>query len=163
MASSRRKRLRGPGAPPCRRGATRGMRHREGRFMTNAMRPVAILTASLFVMPVTATAADDGMGRRIWHGVAATAMNVLPVVSTFASQRCLPGYIACKLSFAGMGLAASGVQIVAGGDLDGARETLGRAFGGDWVVTPHHLATGIDPDPYPAVSRDDADSELPSF
>lgn len=131
--------------------------------MTTALRLAAILTAGLLIAPLAARAEDDGLGRRVWHGVAATAMNVLPVVSTFASQRCLPGYVACKLTFAAMGLAASGVQVVAGGDLAGARDTLSRAFGGDWIVTPRHLATGVDPDPYPAVTRDDEDAELPSF
>jgi hypothetical protein len=140
------------------------MRPDEGSFMTKTLRLAAVLTTVLCVVPTGVRAGDDdGAGRRIWNGVGATAMNVLPVVSVRASQRCLPGYILCKLSFAGMGLAASGAQIFFGGDVAGARRTAGRALGGDWVVMPRHLETGIKPDPYPEAPSDDTDADLPDL
>jgi len=63
-----------------------------------------------------------------------------------------------------MGTIASGAQIIAGGDVDGARRTLQRAFGGDWIVTPGHIATDRQPDPYPDLARaSEDDDELPEF
>ena len=106
---------------------------------------------------------EPAPGARAWHVLASTGANLLPVASAFASPRCLPGYILCKLSFAGMGVVASGVQVIAGGDIEGARATLSRAFGGDWVVTPSHIATSSRPDPYPEVAQSSDDDALPDF
>jgi len=122
---------------------------------------IAPLLIAVSLAPLTTRAEAPTFGRRLWYGVSATAMNILPIVSVFASQRCLPGYIACKLSFAGMGLVASGTQLVAGGDIKGARRTAERAFGGDWVVLPKHLANGTKPDPYPELA--DEDEYLPAL
>lgn len=126
---------------------------------TTAM--VAALGLALALAPSRAHSDDSSIGRRLWNGLQAAAMNTVPVVSALAAPRCLPGYIACKVSFAAMGLVASGTQVIVGGDVDGAGRTLQRAFGGDWVVTPRHVATGAKPDPYPEVTGDDASGDLP--
>jgi hypothetical protein len=131
--------------------------------MPKTIRLVALLTAMLAAAPVAVRADEVGVGRRIWYGVAAAALNVLPVVSIHASQRCLPGYVVCKLSFAGMGLIAAGTQLVVGGDLKGAERTVRRAVGGDWLVLPRHLATGTNADPYPEPAGDVGAMELPNF
>lgn len=127
------------------------------------MQAAALLFAASLLAIAPAHAENPGLARRAWYGIAAAGMNVLPVASAFASQRCLPGYIACKLSFAGMGLIASTAQIIIGGDIDGARRTARRAIGGDWIVTPRHVAEGASPDPYPAPPRDENDMDLPAF
>lgn len=124
---------------------------------------IALLGAISLATPPSAPANDGGVARALWRGAAAATMNVVPVTSIFASQRCLPGYLACKLMFAGMGIAASGVQVLAGGDLDGARRTMERAFGGDWIVLPRHVGGDVKPDPYPEASRDDSEFDLPEF
>jgi len=129
--------------------------------MTTKTRLLALLTAASVAGPVAVRANDVSIGRRIGYGVAAVAMNVVPVVSVFASQRCLPGYIACKLSFAGMGLVASATQLVAGGDVEGSRRTAARAISGDWVVLPRHLEHGIKADPYPEAAPANSDPDLP--
>lgn len=135
----------------------------EGRLMSKTIRLLALLTAMLAATPAAVRADEVGIGHRIWYGVAAAALNVMPVVSVYASQRCLPGYVVCKLSFAGMGIVAAGTQLVIGGDLNGAERTVRRAVGGDWLVLPHHVATGTKADPYPEPARDAADMELPNF
>lgn len=125
------------------------------------------VAASLLILALTPLAASADAydtataGRRLWYGAGAAVLNVVPGVSILASQRCLPGYVACKIMFTGLGFATSGAQLFLGGDVDGARATVGRALGGDWVVTPRHLATGIKPDPYPSAARGDDEFDLP--
>jgi hypothetical protein len=123
-----------------------------------------VLALTIVTAPVATRAATPSNARHAWHVVAAMGMNVLPIASAFAAQRCLPGYIACKLSFATMGLLASGTQLLVGGDLDGAKRTAERAVGGDWLVLPRHLDTGVKPDPYPAATPRTGESpNLPNF
>ena len=122
------------------------------------------LAATLSASPVHADGYDDaGGGRRFLYGAGAFAANVIPGVSVWASDRCLPGYVVCKLQFAGLGTLGALAQLFWGGDVDGAQTTLARAYGGDWVVTPRQLATGNGADPYPEVEQDEDEDFMPSF
>src|SRR5262249_23654911 len=63
--------------------------------------------------------------------------NVVPIASALAAPRCLPGYILCKLTFAGFSLVAAGEQLFmsGGSDMDQTRAILHRGFAGDWFLT----------------------------
>src|SRR5438034_7395965 len=58
--------------------------------------------------------------RALYTGVAVVA-NVTPFVATLYAPRCLPGYVVCKLTYAGLSLAAAADQLVLSGGGDLAR------------------------------------------
>ena len=120
--------------------------------------------AAIVFASATATAAiAEGGSEQVrgWHTAAAVVANVIPVASVFVEERCLPGYIVCKISFWGISVIAAIEQVVVGGNADGARATLDRGFGGDWVVTGEHIATGRKPELYPENEHDKSDSVDP--
>ena len=88
--------------------------------------------------------------RALYTGVAVVA-NVTPFVSALYAPTCLPGYVVCKLSFAGLSLAAAADQLVlsGGGDLAQTRAILHRGFAGDWYLTGRHVAGDAEPQPLP--------------
>jgi len=88
--------------------------------------------------------------RALYTGIAVVA-NVVPVVSTFYVSRCLPGYVVCKLTFAGMSLIAATGQLVlsGGGDLAQTRGILHRGFAGDWYLTGRHTSREVTPEVLP--------------
>jgi hypothetical protein len=88
--------------------------------------------------------------RAAWTSLAAVA-NVVPVVSAVFAPKCLPGYIVCKVTFAGMSLIALLDQLAMGGDGDPAqqRAILYRGFGGDWFLTGRHVSGELTPQPLP--------------
>jgi len=88
--------------------------------------------------------------RALYMGVAVVA-NVTPVVSALYAPRCLPGYVVCKLTYAGLALAAAADQLVlsGGGDLAQTRAILHRGFAGDWYLTGRHVAGEVEPEPLP--------------
>jgi hypothetical protein len=134
--------------------------------MTQTTTIAAALTVAFAfsASPVHADAYDElGGGRRFLYGVGSVAANVIPGVSVWAASKCLPGYVVCKLTFAGLGTLAAGSQLFWGGDVDGAGATAGRAFGGDWFVTPRQLATGAGADPYPEPEGAEDEDFLPDF
>ena len=129
-------------------------------------RTISLVGTTVIVLVLTPVAsAEPGtseVSTNAWHSTAAVVTNVVPITSAFVQQRCLTGYIFCKLTFAGFSVVAAGEQVVLGGDIDGARATLGRGFGGDWIVRPSDIATGRTPKVYPeAEGADDADPYLP--
>jgi hypothetical protein len=79
--------------------------------------------------------------RALYTGIAVVA-NVVPVVSTLYAPRCLPGYVVCKVMFAGISfIAASGQIALSGGrDLTQTRAILYRGFAGDWYLTGRHTS-----------------------
>ena len=93
--------------------------------------------------------------KRAGYTALAVAENAVPVVSTFATPRCLQGYVLCKATFAGFSLLLAGEQLLmsGGADTEQTRAILHRGFAGDWVVTPRHAAGDappqILPDPPP--------------
>ena len=88
--------------------------------------------------------------RALYTGVALVA-NVTPFVSALYAPACLPGYVVCKLTFAGLSLAAAADQLVlsGGGDLAQTRAILHRGFAGDWYLTGRHVAGEVEPEPLP--------------
>jgi len=88
--------------------------------------------------------------RALYTGVAVVA-NVTPLVATLYAPRCLPGYVVCKLTYAGLSLAAAADQLVlsGGGDLAQTRAILHRGFAGDWYLTGRHVAGEVEPEPLP--------------
>src|SRR2546425_1959884 len=88
--------------------------------------------------------------RALYTGVAVVA-NVTPFVATLYAPRCLPGYVVCKLTYAGLSLAAAADQLVlsGGGDLAQTRAILHRGFAGDWYLTGRHVAGEVEPQPLP--------------
>jgi hypothetical protein len=88
--------------------------------------------------------------RALYTGVAVVA-NVTPFVSALYAPNCLPGYVVCKLTFAGLSLAAAADQLVlsGGGDLAQTRAILHRGFAGDWYLTGRHVAGDAEPQPLP--------------
>ena len=87
---------------------------------------------------------------RVWYTAGAVVANLTPVSALYA-PRCLPGYLLCKLSFAGASVLAAADQLVfsGGGDLAQTRAILYRGFAGDWVLTPRHVAGEARPEPLP--------------
>ena len=87
---------------------------------------------------------------RVWYTVGAVVANLTPLSALYA-PRCLPGYILCKLSFAGVSVLAAVDQLAfsGGANLDQTRAILHRGFAGDWVITPRHVAREATPEPLP--------------
>ena len=120
--------------------------------MKNLIR--GVMSAALLVACVTSSPAADmprSFGSQaLLTGVAVIA-NVTPGVSTFYAPRCLPGYIFCKAIFAAVSVIAAGDQLAlsGGGDMAQTRAILHRGFGGDWLITPRHIAREVSPEPLP--------------
>jgi len=89
--------------------------------------------------------------RRALYSATAAIVNVVPITSAFVAPLCLPGYILCKLAFAGISVVAAAEQFALGGDADTAqtRAILYRGFQGDWYVTGKHVAGFAAPQPWP--------------
>ena len=87
---------------------------------------------------------------RVWYTAGAVVANLTPVSALYA-PRCLPGYLLCKLSFAGASVLAAADQLAfsGGADLAQTRAILHRGFAGDWVLTPRHVAREATPEPLP--------------
>lgn len=94
---------------------------------------------------------ERSAGARVFYTGVAVAANVLPVLSAVYAPQCLPGYIVCKLAFAGMSLVAAGDQLLlsGGSDPEQARAIVNRGFSGDWVLTGSHIAGDTAPEPLP--------------
>src|SRR5262245_49507311 len=101
-------------------------------------RPVTIailLSTSLLAMDAGAVPFDESGGTRAAYTAVAVVANVVPGVSALYAPRCLPGYVLCKVLFAGASLVAATEQLVfsGGADRDQTRAILHHGFAGDWV------------------------------
>lgn len=94
---------------------------------------------------------DRSAGMRALYTAAAVIANVVPIASAFVAPRCLPGYILCKLSFAGLSVIAAGesLAISGGADKEQPKALLYRGFSGDWFLTGRHVAGDATPEVYP--------------
>lgn len=94
---------------------------------------------------------DKSAGMRALYTVGAVIANVVPIASAFVAPKCLPGYILCKLSFAGLSLLAAGesLAISGGADKEQPKAILHRGFSGDWFLTGRHVAGDATPEVYP--------------
>ena len=111
-----------------------------------------LLAASLLASRAEAVPfAERSAAARVAYTTVAALANVVPVVSTLYAPRCLPGYVVCKLLFAGGSLVAVTEQLVTSGGADWrqTRAILQRGFGGDWVLTGAHVAGDRTPEPWP--------------
>jgi len=121
--------------------------------MTRPLCVAAVLGLALLgALPADAVPYDEqpaGM-RALYTGVAVVA-NVTPFVSALYAPPCLPGYIVCKLAYAGLSIVAAADQLVlsGAGDLEQTRAILQRGFGGDWYLTARHVAGDVEPRPLP--------------
>ncbi len=129
-----------------------------GRRLTNAALVAACLIQSRSARAATPYEQRPVAMRALYTGVAVVA-NVVPGVSALYAPRCLPGYVLCKLAFAGLSVVAAGDQFFFAGDADLAqtRAILDRGFGGDWFltgrdVTGEHKAEPLPEPPPPAES-----------
>lgn len=88
---------------------------------------------------------------RVLYTTAAVAANVIPGLSAVYAPQCLPGYIVCKIAFAGISVLAAADQLaLAGnGDMHQTRGILYRGFGGDWYLTGRHITGELTPRPLP--------------
>ncbi len=88
--------------------------------------------------------------RALFTSVAMVA-NVVPIVSAIFAPHCLPGYVVCKATFAGVSLIAAADQLAlsGGGDMAQTRAILHRGFAGDWYLTGKHIAGDVAPQPLP--------------
>jgi hypothetical protein len=112
---------------------------------------LALLVLIGAAVPAYADWDDRSAGQRAGYTTLAVVENIVPVTSALAAPRCLPGYFACKFSFAAISLLVAGEQLVFSGgtDLDQTRAILHRGFGGDWILTGAHAAGDVTPDPLP--------------
>jgi hypothetical protein len=112
---------------------------------------VLLLVGSLGETAAAGNYEEASTGRRALYTAAAVAANVVPVISALYAPRCLPGYLVCKLSFAGISLIAAADQLAlsGGGDTVQTRAILHRGFRGDWVLTPRHVAGDLEPQVLP--------------
>ena len=113
------------------------------------MLPLMILM--VLAGPAHAAFEDRPTWQRAGYWVLAAVENVVPITSALAAPRCLPGYIACKISFAFFSVVAAGEQVFFSGeaDLGQTRAILHRGFGGDWFLTGAHAAGDVTPDVLP--------------
>ena len=113
----------------------------------------AALAAGLAGAGTARAAAYDqqSSGRRALYTGIALVANITPFVSALYAPACLPGYVVCKLTYAGLSLAAAADQLVlsGGGDLAQTRAILHRGFAGDWYLTGRHIAGEVQPEPLP--------------
>jgi hypothetical protein len=65
-----------------------------------------------------------------------------PTIDTpgYTTAKCLLPYPVCKLQWAIVSALAAAEQLVMGGDVEGARSTTERGFGGDWLLRPEHVS-----------------------
>ena len=114
-----------------------------------------LLTTTIAVLALGGTARAGYEDRPAWQRAGYTVLagieNIVPIASAFAAPRCLPGYILCKLSYAGFSLVTAGVQLTLSGanDLDQTHALLHRGFAGDWILTGRHAAGDATPDVLP--------------
>jgi hypothetical protein len=121
------------------------------RNVVRAMLPALMLIGRMTASEAAVASEERPLGSRALQTVVAVIGNVAPVVATAYAPQCLPGYVLCKALFAGVSvLAAADQLIVSGGaDLTQTRAILHRGFGGDWVLTPRHVAGESTPQPLP--------------
>ena len=95
--------------------------------------------------------ADASPAKRALYNTLAVAANVIPGLSAIYAPRCLPGYIVCKVAFAGLSLGVAADQWLMSGaqDVDQTRAILYRGFAGDWYLTGRHVAGDLTPQPLP--------------
>jgi hypothetical protein len=113
---------------------------------------IAVVAASSVNVPMASAGYDDASGgRRALYNAGAVAANILPGVSALYAPTCLPGYIVCKIAFAGVSLIAAGGQWLLSGaqDVEQTRGILHRGFAGDWYLTGRHIAGDATPQPLP--------------
>lgn len=113
---------------------------------------VVMLVASLANASVASAAYADASGpRRALYTTLAVVANLVPGVSALYAPSCLPGYIVCKLSFAGVSLLAAADQWLMSGaqDVEQTKAILHRGFAGDWYLTGRHVAGDVTPEPLP--------------
>ena len=94
---------------------------------------------------------DRSPTARALYTTGAVIANILPIASAVVAPQCLPGYIVCKLWFAGFSLVAAGEQLVfsGGAKTDQAKAILYRGFSGDWILTGAHVAGDANAAPWP--------------
>src|SRR5262245_51776087 len=94
---------------------------------------------------------DKSAGMRALYTAGAVVANFVPIVSAFVAPKWLPGYILCKLSFAGLSVLAAGesLAISGGADKEQPKAILYRGFSGDWYLTGKHVAGDATPEVYP--------------
>lgn len=97
-------------------------------------RSLRISMAGATLLLASAAHAGD-VGR--WHQAIRENTIGTPAYTT---NKCLLPYPICKATFAAVSLIASWEQLVMGGDVEGAQHTIGRGFGGQWVVTPKDVS-----------------------
>ena len=120
------------------------------------------LTSSAPAAHAQAAFGDRPAWQRAGYTALAGVENVVPITSAFAAPRCLPGYILCKASFAGVSLIAAAEYVIlsGGADMGQTRAILHRGFAGDWYLTGAHAAgdatPDVLPDPGPVGSKDSA-------
>jgi hypothetical protein len=66
--------------------------------------------------------------------------NLLPFSPTYVSSKCLVPYPVCKLAFDTVALVTGWEQLVLGGDLKGAQDSLARGLGGPWIIRPENVS-----------------------
>lgn len=101
-------------------------------------RSIAGLLGLLLLATTGVRAADDTLAGALKVEQSVRA-NLLPISPAFVTPKCLVPYPLCKFAYASVALVASWEQLLVGGDLKGAEETLGRGLGGPWLVRPENV------------------------
>ena len=132
------------------------------RVAGSGLTSAALLAACLAQVSVAGAVPYEqrsSAARAAYTSVAMVA-NVVPIVSAFFAPKCLPGYILCKASFAGISVLAAAAQFGWSGDSDHdqTRAILNRGFAGDWYLTGRHIAGDVKPEPLPEPPPPAADS-----
>jgi len=112
---------------------------------------VALLVASADALAESSAWEQRPASERALYTAAAVIANVVPITSALVAPRCLPGYLLCKLSFAGLSVVAAAESLVmsGGADQEQPRAILQRGFTGDWFLTGRHVAGDAQAEPYP--------------
>jgi len=101
-------------------------------------RLLATLLCGSLVMAASVRAADDN-ATAVLKVEQSVRANLLPISPAFVTPKCLVPYPVCKLAYASVALIASWEQLLVGGDLKGAENSLARGFDGPWVVQPENV------------------------
>jgi hypothetical protein len=99
---------------------------------------IASMLCGSLVMATSVPAADGNL-TKVLKAEQSVRANLLPISPTYVTPKCLVPYPVCKLVYASVALIASWEQLLLGGDLKGAQDSLARGFDGPWAVQPEDV------------------------
>lgn len=107
--------------------------------MLSRMRLVSALVGTVLAL---ASTSDAGSTAGKWQQALMYNGVPVPLIDTpgYTTPKCLLPYPLCKVMWASISVVAAAEQVVMGGDVQGARDSLSRGFGGEWILRPRNVS-----------------------